>query len=56
MENGIDGQEKKVPELTSHTCEKCGKPLVIRKSKKGEFYACSGFPKCRFIKAIDKIN
>ena len=31
------------------------KPLVIRKDKKSgkEFIACSGFPKCRYIKNID---
>ena len=34
-------------------CPKCGKSLVKRKSKKGEFYACSGFPKCKFILGND---
>lgn len=31
-------------------CPKCGKALVQRKSKHGEFIGCSGFPQCRFIK------
>jgi restriction system protein len=34
------------------TCDRCGKPMVRRKSVKGEFYGCSGFPKCRNIKPI----
>jgi DNA topoisomerase I len=29
-------------------CPQCGKALVKRKSKRGEFIGCSGFPTCRF--------
>ncbi|MEW6388522.1 MAG: type I DNA topoisomerase [Thermodesulfobacteriota bacterium] len=29
-------------------CPRCGKDLVIRWSKRGEFLGCSGYPKCRF--------
>lgn len=36
------------------TCERCGKPMVLRKSAKGEFYGCSSFPKCRNIKQVSK--
>ena len=28
---------------------KCGRPLVKRKSKRGEFWACSGYPTCSYI-------
>ncbi|MDQ7035632.1 MAG: DNA topoisomerase [Anaerolineae bacterium] len=38
------------PELGA--CPTCGKALVKRKSKHGAFIGCSGFPKCRFTKAI----
>lgn len=38
------------PKLTEELCPKCGKPLVIRKSKYGEFTACSGFPDCKYVK------
>ena len=38
------------PELGA--CPTCGKALVKRKSKHGEFIGCSGFPKCRFTKPI----
>ncbi len=36
-------------------CPKCGAALVLREAKKGgnigkEFYGCSNFPKCRYIK------
>ncbi len=33
-------------------CPKCGKPLVVRKSIYGQFYGCSGFPKCRHTEKL----
>jgi len=38
-------------------CPKCGRPMVIRESKKGKnigkkFWGCSGFPKCRYVDRI----
>ena len=31
-------------------CPECGKPLVVRRSKKGrKFYGCSGYPECEFV-------
>ncbi len=42
--------EKLQPKMTDEICPECGKPLVVRKSRYGEFLACSGFPKCRYIK------
>jgi DNA topoisomerase-1 len=38
------------PKKTDELCPLCGKPLVIRKSRYGEFVACSGFPRCKFVK------
>ena len=31
-------------------CEKCGKPMVIRTGKYGEFLSCSGYPDCKNIR------
>ncbi len=31
------------------TCEKCGRPMVLKKGKYGSFVACSGYPDCRNI-------
>ena len=28
-------------------CDKCGKPMAIRKSQKGEFWGCIGYPDCK---------
>jgi len=32
---------------TDLACEKCGKPMVIKWGRRGEFLACSGYPDCR---------
>ena len=50
----IEGQKEE--QLLDITCPKCGKPLVLKKGKKGksDFYACSGFPSCRYIESIKK--
>jgi DNA topoisomerase-1 len=36
------------------TCEKCGKPMVIKKGRYGQFLACSGYPDCRNTRRILK--
>jgi DNA topoisomerase-1 len=43
------------PKEAGVKCEKCGRPMVIRKGPRGEFIACSGFPKCRTSKPIEKL-
>jgi DNA topoisomerase-1 len=37
-------------------CPKCGRPMVIRAGKRGEFLACSGFPRCRNAMNLDKLD
>ena len=32
---------------TDLVCERCGKPMVIKWGRRGEFLACSGYPECR---------
>jgi len=40
---------KKGAQLTDVKCEKCGKPMALRSSRRGNFLGCSGFPRCRTI-------
>lgn len=41
------GSIKVVEEIeTDEVCEKCGKHLVVRVSKRGRFLACPGYPSC----------
>jgi len=44
--------EKKPAELTSHMCQECGKPMVIRHGRSGDFLGCSTFPKCRGTRSM----
>jgi DNA topoisomerase I len=32
---------------TDLVCDRCGKPMVIKWGRRGEFLACSGYPECR---------
>jgi DNA topoisomerase-1 len=34
-------------------CQRCGKPMVIKWSRRGRFLACSGFPECRNTQSLD---
>ncbi len=34
-------------EPTDRTCDKCGKPMVIKWGRYGRFIACSGYPDCK---------
>jgi len=38
---------------TDETCEKCGKPMILRNGRRGPFLGCSGYPKCRTIVNLD---
>jgi DNA topoisomerase-1 len=35
---------------TDIACEKCGKPMVIKWGRNGQFLACSGYPDCKTTK------
>ncbi|MEE8462530.1 MAG: type I DNA topoisomerase [Acidobacteriota bacterium] len=37
-------------------CEKCGKPMVLKKGRYGEFLACSGYPECKNTKKVIQDN
>ena len=36
--------------LGDNICPRCGGDLVLRHGKYGDFYGCSNYPECRFIK------
>ena len=50
LKEAFDALPKKEAEKTGEDCPNCGSPLVIRKSKYGEFTACSNYPTCKYIK------
>lgn len=54
----LEAQEK-TPEqaelekkLEGKKCDKCGKPMVIKRGRFGSFMGCSGYPECKGIQAI----
>jgi DNA topoisomerase-1 len=42
--------QTKPPVVLEEKCPKCGKPLLQRDGQYGEFIACSGYPKCKYVK------
>ncbi|MDR1979646.1 MAG: type I DNA topoisomerase [Synergistaceae bacterium] len=40
------------PEPIGEDCPECGKPLVKKRGRFGEFIACNGYPECRYTRAI----
>jgi len=45
-------KKKLTEEKTKETCEKCGKPMVIKMGRFGKFMACSGYPDCKNTKPL----
>jgi DNA topoisomerase-1 len=43
---------KQAPQPTEHKCEQCGKMLVIKAGRFGQFLACSGFPECKYTRSL----
>ena len=44
------GEKREEVQTVDETCPECGKQLVVRRGRRGPFYGCSGYPKCRFTK------
>ncbi len=42
------------PEPTGELCERCGRPMVIKRGRFGKFISCSGFPECKNSKPLLK--
>jgi DNA topoisomerase-1 len=35
-------------------CEKCGKPMTLKRGRFGQFLACTGYPECKTTRKINK--
>lgn len=44
--------KEEIIETTTEVCDKCGKPMMIKRGRFGKFLACSGYPECKNTKAI----
>lgn len=54
VEYANEHMEKTYPVFLDEDCPLCGRKLVIRTGRFGPFTACSGFPKCKYIKKEEK--
>ncbi len=58
FERDLKRAEKKIEEVEfpeveiGEACPECGRPLVRKHGRFGEFIACSGFPECRYTRPI----
>jgi len=53
-EKGIIQPESLAKERVSDvSCEKCGKPMLIKQGRYGEFLACSGYPDCKTTRSVN---
>ena len=55
MQKGKDGEM--VPqeaETTDAICEKCGKPMAVKRGRFGKFLGCTGYPECKNIQKMPK--
>jgi DNA topoisomerase I len=43
----------KVSVPSSETCNECGKPMMVKFSKTGQFLGCSGYPECKATRPMD---
>jgi len=48
----IQPVEPSADEATDKVCEKCGKPMVLKRGPYGDFLACSGFPDCKNTQSL----
>jgi four helix bundle suffix protein len=48
----IQAREDKLNADPAPVCPRCGKPMRRRKSAKGEFWGCTGFPECKGTRPV----
>jgi len=48
------GTAAAAPEEEIPPCEKCGKPMALRRSRFGTFYGCTGYPECKNLRKPGK--
>ena len=49
----LEGREEQRNAEPSPPCPQCAQPMRRRRSAKGEFWGCTGYPACKGTKAIE---
>jgi DNA topoisomerase-1 len=49
-----EASEETHAEAAEETCENCGRPMVMKRGRFGQFLACTGYPECKTTRKIQK--
>ncbi|MCI0660378.1 MAG: type I DNA topoisomerase [Acidobacteria bacterium] len=49
----VNGEVTENP-YADETCDRCGRPLTLKRGRFGQFLACTGYPECRNTRKITK--
>lgn len=47
---------KEILAAEGETCDKCGRPMLVRWNRYGRFLGCSGYPECQSTRSLDGFN
>ncbi len=62
FEKDLEAARREMPDVkrqakpTAASCEKCGKPMVLKWGRFGEFLACSGYPQCKNTREAGRVE
>jgi DNA topoisomerase-1 len=47
---------KEILAAEGETCDKCGRPMIVRWNRFGRFLGCSGYPECKSTRSLDGVD
>jgi DNA topoisomerase-1 len=50
----LDGAEMQETQSDEEFCENCGRPMVLKRGRFGQFMACTGYPDCKTTRRLDQ--
>jgi DNA topoisomerase-1 len=56
LEEGKENSDEIIKEILAaegESCDKCGRPMLVRWNKYGRFLGCSGYPECKSTRSLD---
>ncbi|MDH5597313.1 MAG: type I DNA topoisomerase [Candidatus Peregrinibacteria bacterium] len=52
MKEDLEKEKQLQEQYKDEKCDKCGKPMLVKNGRFGEFLACSDYPKCKTTRAL----
>ena len=53
VEGANEEKEQTNSESSDEICDKCGKEMIVKNGRNGQFLACSGYPECKNTKSMN---